>query len=88
MLFAPPCVISSICFYRLSISLFGLLLVYQGEAYRFAWFGALVKGIWLVQGGYMAFDRFFSGMSITTVQRTKEMVNLVERVQRGAMGNA
>lgn len=40
---------------------------------------ALVKGNWLVNGGYMALIGF-SGMSMTTVQHTKEMGNLVGRV--------
>jgi hypothetical protein len=40
---------------------------------------ALVKGNWLVHGGYTALIGF-SGMSMTTVKYTKELGNLVERV--------
>lgn len=74
-------------FYRLSISFFGLLLVYQGEAYRFAWFGALNKGIWLIHGGVHGFfDRFSGHVHMTTVLRMKEMGNLAERAK--ALGKA
>lgn len=79
MLFPLHCVllVPSPFFYH--VFFFGLMLFYWGEAHRFTWFGRWVKGNRPVNGGFMALIGF-SGMSMTTVQHTKETGNLVGRV--------